>query len=86
MHLADFFFLFVFLCVVSGFIYFIIEIIRGNVKWGNTMDAEHNAAFDDDHFRYENQSFDGSPSSDLHSSYSYHDEYNILNGRSPGTQ
>ena len=34
---------------------------------------------------YPNLSIDKSPSADLHSSYSFHDEYNILNGRSPGT-
>lgn len=92
MSFCDFFVLFAVLSIVSAWIYFIIQIFRGKVKWGNRSNIEHNVNFDYNHnYNYyyyyrDNLSNDKLPSSDLHSSYSFHDEYNILNGRSPGTQ
>jgi len=88
MSFDDCFFLFIFLCLVSGWIYFIIEVLRGNVKWGDAPDVDPNSIFDHKSYYHDYPDFsvDKLPSSDLHSSYSFHDEYNILNGRSPGTQ
>ena len=91
MYLADFLCLFAFLILVSGWIYFIIEIFRGNVKWGDVPNIEHNTTFDYNHnynyyYYYRNNlSTDRLPSADLHSGCSVHDEYNILHGRSPGS-
>lgn len=87
MSFDDCFFLFIFLCLVSGWIYFIVKLIRGDVKWIDYQ-GNPNSVFDRSSYyhEYQNPSNDKLLSADLHSSYSFHDEYNILNGRSPGTQ
>jgi len=87
MYFADFLCLLAFLILISGWIYFIIEIFRGNVKWGDAPDVEPGLIFDNESYcdDYPDLSTDKLPSADLHSSYSVHDEYNILNGRSPGS-
>ncbi len=84
MYLADFFSLFVFLTIVFSFIYFIIKLVRGGLKWTDYQNNFHQPFEHENYYHYKNKT-DVLLSHDLHHRYSYKDEYNILSGRPPGS-
>ncbi|MBP9727569.1 MAG: hypothetical protein KBD83_08940 [Gammaproteobacteria bacterium] len=82
MSFCDFFVAFVILSIVSAWIYFIIEIFRGNVKWTDRQNNP-NPIFDHQNYYHYSNRTDVLLTHDLHHRYSYHDEDNISNDRSP---
>jgi hypothetical protein len=84
MSFDDCFFLFIFLCLVSGWVYFIVKLVRGGVKWTDYQNTP-NPIFDHQNYYHYSNRTDVLLSHDLHHRYSYQEEDNILNDRSAGS-
>lgn len=77
MAFSVFFILFVFVSIISVLLYFIIEFIRGNVKWSDERNA--------DTFMSSESIFDfADPFEDYDHQQSTYDAINVSHGHSPG--